>query len=161
MTPRIRRVRAGDIDAIVRLSLLAWAPVFASFERILGGAIYARLYPDWETSQRVVVEEICREPDHTIAWVADLDGTVAGFIAYTLNLANRSGEIELLAVHPDHQGRGIGTRLNTFALGQMEDAGMQLAVAATGGDPSHAPARRSYENAGYIGLPLVRFYKDL
>jgi hypothetical protein len=36
---------------------------------------------------------------------------------------------------------------------------MDLAVAATGGDPGHAPARRSYEKAGYTALPLVRFYR--
>jgi hypothetical protein len=38
---------------------------------------------------------------------------------------------------------------------------MRLARVETGGDPSHAPARRSYENAGYTGLPLVRYFKDL
>ena len=36
---------------------------------------------------------------------------------------------------------------------------MDLAVAATGGDPGHAPARRSYEKSGYTALPLVRFYR--
>jgi hypothetical protein len=43
----------------------------------------------------------------------------------------------------------------------MREAGMKLAVVGTGGDPGHAPARRSYEKAGYTGLPLVRYYKDL
>lgn len=38
---------------------------------------------------------------------------------------------------------------------------MKLAIVGTGGDPGHAPARRSYEKAGYIGLPIVRYYKDL
>jgi hypothetical protein len=38
---------------------------------------------------------------------------------------------------------------------------MKLAVVATGGDESHAPARKSYEKAGYTPLPLVRYYKDL
>jgi hypothetical protein len=38
---------------------------------------------------------------------------------------------------------------------------MQLAVVGTGGDEGHAPARRSYEKAGYTGLPLMRYYKAL
>ncbi len=67
----------------------------------------------------------------------------------------------MLAVHPKHQNHGIGTELNTFALQKLKDGGMKLAVVATGGDKGHAPARRSYEKAGFTGLPLVRFYKDL
>jgi GNAT superfamily N-acetyltransferase len=69
--------------------------------------------------------------------------------------------VDLLAVHPDYQNHGIGTDLNNFVLGKMREAGMKLAVVGTGGDPGHAPARRSYEKAGYTGLPLVRYYKDL
>ena len=38
---------------------------------------------------------------------------------------------------------------------------MKLAVVGTGGDEGHAPARRSYEKAGYTGLPLVRYYQEL
>jgi hypothetical protein len=38
---------------------------------------------------------------------------------------------------------------------------MKLAVVGAGGDEGHAPARRSYEKAGYTALPLVRFYKAL
>ena len=38
---------------------------------------------------------------------------------------------------------------------------MTLAVVGTGGDPGHAPARRSYEKAGYTGLPLMRYYRPL
>ena len=67
----------------------------------------------------------------------------------------------LLAVHPDHQNDGIGTALNEYALERMREAGMRIAVVGTGGDASHAPARRSYEKAGYIGLPLVRYYQRL
>ena len=36
---------------------------------------------------------------------------------------------------------------------------MKLATVDTGGDGIHAPARRSYEKAGYTALPLVRYYK--
>ncbi|HEV8194321.1 MAG TPA: GNAT family N-acetyltransferase [Ktedonobacterales bacterium] len=90
-----------------------------------------------------------------------MDDVVAGFIAYAVNGDEATGEVELLAVHPDYQNRGIGTQLNTFALDKMKVAGVTLAVIATGGDPGHAPARRSDEKAGYTGLPLARYYKDL
>jgi ribosomal protein S18 acetylase RimI-like enzyme len=84
-----------------------------------------------------------------------------GFVATELNMETKTGEVYFLAVHPDHQNLGIGTELNNFVLKTMKESGMKLAVVGTGGDPSHAPARRSYEKAGYIALPLVRYYKDL
>ncbi|PVC90671.1 GNAT family acetyltransferase [Streptomyces sp. CS090A] len=43
----------------------------------------------------------------------------------------------------------------------MKEAGVTLASIWTGGDPGHAPARRTYEKAGYTALPLVRYYKAL
>jgi ribosomal protein S18 acetylase RimI-like enzyme len=94
-------------------------------------------------------------------WVAEVGGAIAGFIAYSLDAAKKKGEVELLAVDPAFQNRGIGTMLNTFALERMRESGMDLAEVSTGGDPGHAPARRSYEKAGYTPLPLVRFYKVL
>ena len=70
-------------------------------------------------------------------------------------------EVMLLAIHPEYQNRGIGIELNNWALERMKESGMKMAVVGTGGDPSHALARRSYEKAGYTPLPLVRYYKDL
>jgi ribosomal protein S18 acetylase RimI-like enzyme len=161
MSLRIRTVCEDDVDAVVRLSLLAWDPVFGSFERILGPEIFPIIYPDWKTSQKEAVEEVCRDAEKRNVWVAELDGMVAGFVATELDMEAKTGEVLFLAVHPDHQNVGIGTELNDFALKKMKDSGMKLAVVGTGGDPSHAPARRSYEKAGYTGLPLVRYYKAL
>jgi hypothetical protein len=39
---------------------------------------------------------------------------------------------------------------------------MELATVGTGGDRSHAPARRAYEKAGFIvGLPSIYLYQRL
>ena len=160
MDYRYRPMHDDDLEQIVQLSLLAWEPVFISFENILGPAIFKRIYPDWRIDQAKAVEEVCRSPEHTV-WVADLDSALGGFIAYTLDAEHQSGEVTLLAVHPDHQNRGVGTALNELALARMREAGMTLAIANTGGDPGHAPARRSYEKAGYTGLPLVHYCQVL
>jgi ribosomal protein S18 acetylase RimI-like enzyme len=71
------------------------------------------------------------------------------------------GEISMLAVHPDHQGGGIGTALTEFALDRLKEAGMRVAMVETGGDPGHAAARRTYEKAGYVLLPIARYFKNL
>jgi hypothetical protein len=45
---------------------------------------------------------------------------------------------------------------------RMEALSMALATVGTGGDPSHAPARRAYEKAGFeSALPSVYLYKLL
>lgn len=149
------------MDDLVRLSLLAWEPVFNSFEKILGPKIYPILYPDWRKSQREGVETTCKDNEKMNVLVAELDGKVVGFLAYELQLKDKTGEVMLLAVHPEYQNLGIGTELNNFALKKMKEGGMIMAVVGTGGDPSHAPARRTYEKAGFTALPLVRYYKDL
>jgi ribosomal protein S18 acetylase RimI-like enzyme len=158
---QIRPLGHGEVEALVQLSLLAWAPVFASFRRVSRPEVYALLYPNWERQQREVVEQACRDGGPGSVWVAEVDGVVAGYIACTLNRETRAGAVELLAVHPGYQNRGIGTRLNAFALEQMRASGMRLAELMTGGDPGHAPARRCYEKAGYTALPLVRYYQAL
>lgn len=157
----IRSVRDNDIPDLVQLSLLAWAPVFSSFERILGRTIYTLIWPDWQAGQRNAVETVCRDRDKTTVLVAELDGRVVGFLAYELNVQDKVGDVVLLAVHPDHQNLGIGTGLNNLALAKMKASGMRMARVETGGDASHAPARRCYEKAGYTALPIVRYHQDL
>lgn len=157
----IRPFRGEDMAAVVQLSLLAWAPVFRSFEHVLGAAIYARLYPDWAASQRAGVEQVCGDAERYTTLVAEAGGGVVGFIAYTVDQAAQTGEIDLLAVHPEHQNHGIGTQLTLAATAAMKERGVRLVVVATGGDLGHAPARRAYEQAGFTALPLVRYYQAL
>ncbi len=155
---RIRPMTPEDMDAVLDLSIRAWEPVFQSFEQVLGSSIYHRIYPDWVPMQRSVVRTSCEEHD---TWVADVDGNVAGFIVCKLNVDPGTGEVDMLAVDPAFQRRGIGDALNQFALQYLRENGMKLAVVGTGGDPGHAPARRAYERAGYRPLPIVRYYQEL
>jgi GNAT superfamily N-acetyltransferase len=160
-TATVRLLRDVDVNDVVRLSLAAWEPVFRSFRHVLGQEIYARIWPDWLKSQAEAVAQVCRDTSKYTTWVAEVDGAAVGFIACELKPAEKMGVVEMLAVHPAHQNRGVGTQLNLFALEWMRKQGMALAEVGTGGDPGHAPARRSYEKAGYTALPLVRYYKAL
>ena len=146
---------------MVDLSLRAWAPVFASLEQVLGPEIFRRMHPDWREDQRRAVENVCTANRERV-WVAEVDEIVVGFVAIELHHPERTmGEISMLAVDPDYQGGGIGTALTEFALGRLEDAGMKVAVVETGGDPGHAAARRTYEKAGYVLMPIARYFKNL
>lgn len=161
MDVTIRPVHEADCPAVVRLSLRAWEPVFQSFRDVLGPVIYAKIWPEWEVSQAEAVALLCRGDGQTIVWVAETEGTIIGFISYVLNAGTKTGEVTYLAVDPAYQNRGVGAELNLLALAKMRAAGMELAQLETGGDPGHAAARRSYERAGYTGLPCVRYFQLL
>jgi len=155
----IRPFICSDLNDLLTLTLLAFEPIFISFEKILGSHIYAIIYPDWQKRQTEGIEKISQDNKISL-WVAEVDGKVVGYIAFEI-YADASAEVQLLAVHPEYQNRGIGTQLNTFVLQQMKANGVKLAIISTGGDESHAPARRSYEKAGYTALPLVKYYQAL
>ena len=157
----IRPYQPTDLPAILELSLLAWEPVFTAWQRILGPSLYpVAISPDWRKTQKEGVEKVCTDPK-IMTWVAETEAEVIGFISYEINETTKTGEVMLLAVHPAYQNDGTGTELNLLALQKFKESGMKLAVVGTGGDEGHAPARRSYEKAGYTGLPLVRYYKEL
>jgi GNAT superfamily N-acetyltransferase len=161
MDASIRLFCEDDMENVVELSLLAWAPVFDSFRKVLGPEVFPIVYPDWRTQQREVVEKACRDREKLTAYVAEVDRKAVGLLVVQLKIEEKEGEVYLLAVHPEYQNRGIGTDLNNYALDRFRDAGMKVASVATGGDPGHAPARRSYEKAGYSPFPQVWYTQAL
>jgi len=159
MNTKIRLYKPNDLEELLEITLLAFESIFESFKKILGPCIYPIIYPDWRRSQTEGVEKISQN-NKIFLWIAEVDEKVVGYIAYE-QYDNQTAEVQLLAVHPEYQNRGIGTQLNNFALQKMRQGGMKMAIVSTGGDESHAPARRSYEKAGYTALPLVKYYQDL
>lgn len=146
---------------MVGFSLRAWAPAFASLEQALGSEIFRRQHPDWREDQRRAVEEVCATKKGRV-WVAEAGASAVGFVAVEYDHPEIGmGEISMLAVDPDHQGRGIGTALSGFALDRLKEAGMKVAMVEIGGDPGHSPARHVYEKAGYTLLPIARYFKNL
>jgi ribosomal protein S18 acetylase RimI-like enzyme len=160
MPATIRPLTPADTAAVVEFSLRAWAPVFESFRTVLGDRVYQALYPDWSATQAHDVEAVC-EDDTAKVWVTEQEGRPVGFVAVRIDADAQTGEIYMLAVDPLVQRQGIGTALTSFAVQQLRQAGVTLAEVGTGGDPGHAPARRVYEKAGFVGLPLVRYYARL
>lgn len=163
MTPAfsIRPARENDLEALEDLAVQAWEPVFASVRNVLGPKIDAILHPDWRQRQREEVRRYCVQVPGTIALVAEVDGGMVGLIAYELNHETLRGVVNLLAVHPSYQNRGIGTELNRIVIERMRQSGMRIAIVGTGGDPGHAPARRTYEKAGYTLFPIAHYYQAL
>jgi ribosomal protein S18 acetylase RimI-like enzyme len=158
----IRPFQESDLDTVVELSLRAWEPVFESLRGVLGDSIFARLHqPDWRTVQAGAVRAGCTSVDHDV-FVAVSDERPVGFVTVQLNAFHEGmGVVDMIAVDPAYQRRGIATQLMDHAADHMRERGMDIAVVETGGDPGHAPARAMYEAAGYTTLPVVRYLKLL
>lgn len=83
----------------------------------------------------------------------DLEGRPAGFVVLKMD-DHGIADIDLLAVDPAQQGQGIAPMLNRFAFERSQEESMSYVVVATADDPGHAPARRSYESAGFVPMPI-------
>ena len=155
----IRPYRDADEPAVVRLSLRAWTPVHNSMREVMGDEIFRRLYgEDWRHQQQVDVEKTLRDVNSEV-WLAEVDGVVAGFASAVVDADTRMGEIHMVAVDPDFQSHGLGTQLTEVATDWLRDAGMTVVLVSTGGDVGHAPARRTYEKAGFTPFPGVNYFK--
>ena len=160
MGPAIRHYQPEDLDAVVELSLRAWAPVFASLQRVLGDELFIRAHADWREYQATAVREVLRARGMRI-WVAQTGDAPVGFVAARLDTDRKIGEIAMLAVDPDQQGAGTGSALTAVATDWLRDSGMEVAMVETGGDPGHSAARRVYEKADYTLLEIARYFKPL
>ena len=145
----IRPVKSDEISRLQEIRQAAFAPVFASFRSILGDEIYELAQAKEDDGQETLFSSMLEPDSDWEVYTAELAGTVVGFLALQNNLDTYIGEIGLNAVDPDYSGKGIGTAMYNFAIARMKEVGMKVATVATGGDPSHAPARRAYKKAGF------------
>jgi ribosomal protein S18 acetylase RimI-like enzyme len=157
----IRRFLPADLPTLHTIRSAAFAPVFQSFRDILGPRMSALAMSTAEPEQGDLLDAICKPDSNHHVFVAEIDDVIVGFVSYALH-PDKRGEITLNAVHPDHGRKGLGTALYNFALARMKEAGMTYATVGTGGDPSHEPARRTYEKVGFnVHIPSVYMYREL
>lgn len=148
-------------QAVLDLSVRAWAPVFPRLRDAVPEFVYGNFYPQgWEPRQVADLAAVLdAEPEHVD--VALVEGRVAGWVCTRLHPEDRMGEIHLLAVDPDHQRQGVGRALMEHACQRIRAAGLSMVMVETGDDPGHAPARASYEEAGFRRWPVARYFRDL
>ncbi len=148
-------------EQILALSLAAWAPVFERLRPAVPRYVYDAFYPqDWWARQAPDILAFLHEEGER-AWVAVADGTVLGWVGIRLHPEDKMGEVYIIAVHPDHQQRGVASALMDRAMAEMRRAGMAIVMVETGDDPGHAPARAAYERAGFERWPVARYFRKL
>lgn len=161
MEKEIVIVRASEehLDIAGNIAVKAWTPIRQEFKKLLGDSLYEKFFDNWQEQKK---SSVINKLKSSRGYIALVDGHVAGFIAYCVDDNSKTGEILENAVDADFKGMGIGTRMYNFVMDKMREEGMTHAVVSTGGDDAHAPARRSYEKAGFEKfLPSVKYFKEL
>ena len=158
----IRPFHPEDKASLQEIRKRAFAPVFDSWRTLLGQEIFSRQYPDADQKQAEYLESLFQPKPGRELYVLEDAGHAVGFLSLSIDNDGQSGEIDLNAIDPDYQAQGLGLALYSFAVERLRELGVTLARVGTGLDPSHAPARRAYEKAGFsVGLPYVTLFQLL
>ncbi len=157
----IREYSRRDLADVLQITRLAWKPIYASFKKLMGNKNFFAFYPDWEKYKVNQMKNFLN--DSSIGkCVAVVDEKVVGFVVYEVDEKKQVAEIHNNAVNPAYQGNGIGPRLYKYVFKKMKESGVKSVVVRTGGDASHAQARRAYAKAGFNHeLPTVKLYRTL
>ena len=155
-------------QAALDLALRAWKPVFPQLKAAVPGFVYGAFYPEeWQKRQLSDLGQILDNEPHTVdvAMLRDQNGSetpqLAGWVCTRIHPEDSMGEVYILAVDPQFQRRGIGHALMDHSHDRARAARMTMMMVETGGDPGHAPARYTYEAAGYQRWPVARYFKNL
>ncbi len=148
-------------DAVLDISMRAWAPVFAKMQPAVQDYVYDAFYPDgWRARQTADIGAILDGGEAEI-WLA-VDGEVLlGWVGVRLHPEDRMGEVHIIAVDPGAQGKGVGAALMDHALARIREAGMAMVMVETGDDPGHAASRALYESTGFTRWPVARYFRKL
>ena len=159
---RIRLACPQDEARLQIIRRAAFAPIFASFRSLLGDEIYDLAQRRQDEAQAELLTSLLAGGFGWTLYTAQAGDEIVGFMAVQVDPQTHLGEIGLNAVEPGRAGQGIGTAMYEFAVERMKEAGMRVATVSTGGDPSHAPARRAYQKAGFdVWIPSVWMCRKL
>jgi GNAT superfamily N-acetyltransferase len=157
----VRQYVTADWATVLDICIAAFTPIHEGFERALGRELFQLVYPYWKASNEAYLRSLCESDECERMLVAELQGSVAGFIHYEVVPKKSSGRLGLNAVHPRWQRHGIASRMYERVFQILRDRGSRFVQVGTGGDAAHIPARAAYEKCGFSPIPLVHYFKKL
>lgn len=156
---QIRTFHPSDLPALIDLTIETFRVLFEDdLPDLLGPGVFAHDHGDWQNDYRHEVPTLHDPGNDKFVIVAEEEGQILGYVGWQLD-DNRSGRLEMVAVHPNAQRRGVATALCRRAVEELRRHGAAVVHIGTGGDAFHAPARRLYESLGFVGWPVVDYAK--
>ncbi|MFI6513172.1 GNAT family N-acetyltransferase [Streptosporangium sp. NPDC050855] len=158
----IRPFVQHDLARLTELTIETFRPFYEeSFRPLVGEVVFANQHGDWRADYREEVAELHAPERHRHVAVAEIGDAVAGYVAWSVDVARRNGTVSHLAVQAEHRRHRVGTALCEHAFDRMRALGAEVVEIGTGGDPFHAPARALYEKLGCTMLPVAVYYRTL
>ena len=142
--PMIRPMQAADAEAVLAIQRAAYPPPFHESWAVLGAKLALYAAGCW------VAEAAGRPCAYLFSHpgLSTRPATLHGALA-ALPAAPDCHYLHDLALHPAHQGAGLGSRLRAQAVAQARSAGFhQLALVAVQG------SRPFWERQGFVPLEL-------
>jgi ribosomal protein S18 acetylase RimI-like enzyme len=159
---RIRSFVQHDLTRLTELTIETFGPFYEeSFRPLVGEVVFANQHGQWRDDYVKQVAELHDPAHHRYVAVAEIDGAVAGYVAWAAEPERRNASVTILAVSAEHRRLGVGTTLCEHAFAAMRDLGAEVVTIGTGGDGFHAPARALYDALGCTELPVAVYYREL
>jgi len=158
----IRSYVDADLPRLIELTIDTFGPFYEeSFRPLVGETIFANQHGNWRDDYRRQVADLHHPERQQYVAVAEQNGVLTGYVAWTIDPGQRKGTVELLAVAVEHRRATVATALCEHAFAAMRAQEAQYVEIGTGGDAFHAPARAFYESLGCVKLPLAVYFREL
>ncbi|MFI6440136.1 GNAT family N-acetyltransferase [Streptomyces sp. NPDC050759] len=158
----IRAFTQHDLAPLTELTIDTFRPFYEdSFRPLMGEDVFTVQHGNWRDDYRKQVAELHAPERHTYIAVAEVEETIAGYVAWNVDQARKKGEVTILAVSAEHRRHHVATALCEHAFDQMRALDAEVVEIGTGGDQFHAPARALYEALGCTPLPLTVYFRQL
>jgi len=136
----VTAANAGEADCLLNIAATSFRYSRFHLDPLVPNPLANRIKREWVASYLANRRGEC-------LWTVRAEGRIAGFLAVTGGEDNggRHKTIDLVAIAPEFQGRGIGRAVMRFFFRQYADACDQLRV---GTQVANVPSMRLYEAAG-------------
>ncbi|WP_329001480.1 GNAT family N-acetyltransferase [Kribbella sp. NBC_00709] len=158
----VRTYVDADLARLIDLTIDTFGPFYEeSFRPLVGETIFTHQHGEWRDDYRKQVAGLHDPAQRKYVAIAEQDGVLLGYVAWSVEPVRPKGTVELLAVSAPYRRSNAATALCEHAFEAMRAEKAEYVEIGTGGDDFHAPARAFYESLGCVKLPVAVYFREL
>lgn len=142
---RIRKMKKRDIPQVQEIAKVSWYATYTGIIPVRIQKNFLKIAYSKKTMKRRLKQ--------TIVYVAEVDGEIVGFANYSPVTEEGKTELGALYLHPDYQGKGIGTAFLRQGIEELGAREIHLTV-----EKNNKIGRAFYAAKGF---ELVNEYEDM